>query len=154
MKNETDVLGLINKIQAQLDGLDKKLDTLIMRSALKTMSSPTPPVNTASLTASPNDRHKGRTMYAAICADCQKECSIPFKPSGDRPVYCKECFSRRKTGGGLAKVTVEDKFIAVPATPIAIAKTTDSQKEPAKKKKKAVTVKKPVVKKKSVPKKK
>ena len=35
-------------------------------------------------------------MHRATCADCQKECELPFKPSGDRPVYCKECFAKRK----------------------------------------------------------
>ncbi|MFC1666526.1 CxxC-x17-CxxC domain-containing protein [Candidatus Omnitrophota bacterium] len=37
-----------------------------------------------------------REMHKAICADCSKECEVPFKPSGDRPVYCKDCFSKRK----------------------------------------------------------
>ena len=37
-----------------------------------------------------------REMHKATCAECQKECEVPFKPSGDRPVYCKECFSKRK----------------------------------------------------------
>jgi len=37
-------------------------------------------------------------MFKAICADCGKECEVPFKPSGDRPVYCKECFAKRKGG--------------------------------------------------------
>jgi len=40
-----------------------------------------------------------REMYKATCAECQKECEVPFKPSGDRPVYCRECFSKRKGGG-------------------------------------------------------
>ena len=40
-----------------------------------------------------------REMHKTTCADCQKECEVPFKPSGDRPVYCKECFSKRKGGG-------------------------------------------------------
>jgi len=40
-----------------------------------------------------------REMHKAICADCKKECEVPFKPSGDRPVYCKECFSKRRDGG-------------------------------------------------------
>lgn len=39
-----------------------------------------------------------REMHKATCADCKKECEVPFKPSGDRPVYCKECFSKRKGG--------------------------------------------------------
>ena len=40
-----------------------------------------------------------RQMYKAVCADCQKECEVPFKPSGDRPIYCKECFSKRRESG-------------------------------------------------------
>lgn len=39
-----------------------------------------------------------REMHKAICEECKKECEVPFKPSGDRPVYCKECFSKRKEG--------------------------------------------------------
>ena len=37
-----------------------------------------------------------REMHKATCAECNKECEVPFKPSGDRPVYCKECFSKRR----------------------------------------------------------
>ncbi len=37
-----------------------------------------------------------REMHKATCADCKQECEVPFKPSGDRPVYCKACFSKRK----------------------------------------------------------
>ncbi|MBP7056545.1 MAG: hypothetical protein KBB52_06815 [Candidatus Omnitrophica bacterium] len=40
--------------------------------------------------------YRDRILYKAICADCNKSCEVPFKPSGDRPVYCKECFSTRK----------------------------------------------------------
>jgi len=37
-----------------------------------------------------------REMHKATCAECKKECTVPFKPSGDRPVYCKDCFSKRR----------------------------------------------------------
>ena len=37
-----------------------------------------------------------REMHKTVCADCNNECEVPFKPSGDRPVYCKECFSKHK----------------------------------------------------------
>jgi CxxC-x17-CxxC domain-containing protein len=37
-----------------------------------------------------------REMFTAICADCGKECKIPFQPSNDRPVYCSECFAARR----------------------------------------------------------
>ena len=40
-----------------------------------------------------------REMHKATCAECKKECDVPFKPSGDRPVYCKDCFSKRKNSG-------------------------------------------------------
>lgn len=37
-----------------------------------------------------------RQMYPAICASCGKETMVPFKPSGDRPVYCRECYSQQR----------------------------------------------------------
>ena len=35
-------------------------------------------------------------MHKAICASCNKECEVPFEPKEDRPVYCKECYSKQK----------------------------------------------------------
>jgi len=37
-----------------------------------------------------------REMHKTTCSECKKECEVPFKPSGDRPVYCKDCFAARK----------------------------------------------------------
>lgn len=37
-----------------------------------------------------------REMYTAICSECGKETEVPFKPSPDRPVYCRECYEARK----------------------------------------------------------
>ena len=39
-----------------------------------------------------------REMFKVVCSECKKECEVPFKPSGDRPVYCRDCFSKRKGG--------------------------------------------------------
>jgi len=39
-----------------------------------------------------------REMHKAVCAECKKECEVPFKPSGDRPVFCKECFAKKRFG--------------------------------------------------------
>lgn len=33
-----------------------------------------------------------REMFPAICAQCGKETMVPFRPSNDKPVYCKDCF--------------------------------------------------------------
>jgi CxxC-x17-CxxC domain-containing protein len=38
-----------------------------------------------------------RQMYPAICANCGKETEVPFQPSGDKPVYCRECFQERRS---------------------------------------------------------
>jgi CxxC-x17-CxxC domain-containing protein len=35
-------------------------------------------------------------MHTAICAECGNSCEVPFKPSGDRPVYCSNCFKGKK----------------------------------------------------------
>ncbi len=37
-----------------------------------------------------------REMHKATCADCGKECEVPFKPDGSRPVYCRECYAKRR----------------------------------------------------------
>ncbi len=37
-----------------------------------------------------------REMYPAVCAGCGKETTVPFKPSNDKPVYCKECFQAKR----------------------------------------------------------
>ncbi len=36
-----------------------------------------------------------RKMHKATCAECKQECEVPFKPSEDRPVYCRDCFNKR-----------------------------------------------------------
>ncbi len=37
-----------------------------------------------------------REMHKAVCADCKKECEVPFKPSEDKPVYCRDCFQKHR----------------------------------------------------------
>ncbi len=45
-------------------------------------------------------RDSSRTeLYRAICATCGKSCEVPFRPSGDRPVYCRDCFGGNKNAG-------------------------------------------------------
>jgi CxxC-x17-CxxC domain-containing protein len=38
-----------------------------------------------------------RQLFNVTCADCGKETQVPFRPSANRPVYCSECFAKRKT---------------------------------------------------------
>ena len=38
-----------------------------------------------------------REMHKATCSECGAECEVPFKPKEDRPVYCKECYRKKKS---------------------------------------------------------
>lgn len=38
-----------------------------------------------------------REFFPAVCAECGKEAQLPFKPRGDRPVYCSDCFTKKRT---------------------------------------------------------
>ncbi len=33
-----------------------------------------------------------KIMHTATCAECGDSCQVPFKPRGDKPVYCSTCF--------------------------------------------------------------
>lgn len=35
-------------------------------------------------------------MHKVICSECGKDCEVPFKPTGDKPVFCSDCFSRKR----------------------------------------------------------
>ncbi len=35
------------------------------------------------------------TMHKTTCSACGKTCEVPFRPTGEKPVYCKECFAER-----------------------------------------------------------
>lgn len=37
-----------------------------------------------------------RQMYPATCDECGRETMVPFMPSGNKPVYCSECFATRR----------------------------------------------------------
>lgn len=46
-----------------------------------------------------NDRGGSAQMHKATCSDCGKTCEVPFRPSGDKPVFCNDCFSGKREGG-------------------------------------------------------
>ena len=39
-----------------------------------------------------------RQMTSVTCSNCGRAAEVPFVPSGDRPVYCSDCYSQM--GGG------------------------------------------------------
>ena len=47
-----------------------------------------------------NYRSGPREMFPVTCAQCGKQTEVPFQPTSDRPVYCRDCYDRRQGGGG------------------------------------------------------
>lgn len=45
-----------------------------------------------------DDRESGRQMfgekrlYEAVCDTCGNNCEVPFRPTGEKPIYCRQCF--------------------------------------------------------------
>jgi len=37
-----------------------------------------------------------REMHKAVCSECKKDCEVPFKPTEGKPVFCRECYAKRK----------------------------------------------------------
>lgn len=38
-------------------------------------------------------------MHKATCSECGNNCEVPFRPSGEKPVYCSNCFGSKREGG-------------------------------------------------------
>ncbi len=102
-QDEPNVADLINKMQQQLNDIEKKLDTLISQSLKKSFEKSYSQKPSSHFNRSQGYNRggegsdsRGKNFTRAICADCNKECEIPFRPSGGRPVYCRECFSKHR----------------------------------------------------------
>jgi CxxC-x17-CxxC domain-containing protein len=35
-------------------------------------------------------------LHKATCSECNNTCEVPFRPNGSKPVYCKDCFGKKK----------------------------------------------------------
>jgi len=51
------------------------------------------------------DRDSGRSnrrpleMHEATCDKCGKRCEVPFRPTGNKPVFCSDCFKKNEGSG-------------------------------------------------------
>ncbi|MEX1112681.1 MAG: CxxC-x17-CxxC domain-containing protein [Candidatus Andersenbacteria bacterium] len=65
------------------------------------------------------DGSSDRPMFDAVCSKCGNETQVPFQPSGDRPVYCSDCFKEmrgQQSGGGGFRREERQMFDATCAT--------------------------------------
>jgi CxxC-x17-CxxC domain-containing protein len=152
-QTETDMPELVTviaKLVERLDILDKKTDQVISRVAnLPSQmthvfqdlqrSTPPPPTQSSQRPDQGANARRERIMYKAVCADCRKNCEVPFRPTEERPVYCKECFVIRKAGHVPQDPTQRIKDLQPPkqimpvlhakAKPIALSKRAGSAKK-------------------------
>lgn len=38
-------------------------------------------------------------MHDATCSSCGKDCQVPFRPTGSRPIFCSICFDKQGNKG-------------------------------------------------------
>ena len=38
-------------------------------------------------------------MHEVTCDKCGKQCQVPFRPTGDKPVFCSDCFRKNDNQG-------------------------------------------------------
>ncbi len=44
-----------------------------------------------------NQQEYQKRMFDCYCDNCGNEISVPFKPDGKRPVYCRDCLRINQT---------------------------------------------------------
>lgn len=101
---DQDVLRLLATLVEKLTSFEAKLDTVLDRVSSRPLPQPVPvrqpfiESRRPAIDSSLERRRDGRPMHKAICAECRTYCEVPFKPSGERPVYCKDCYRARRNG--------------------------------------------------------
>lgn len=74
-----------------------------------------------------HDEEKEKELYNATCAMCDLEIQVPFKPDGERPVFCKECFKDHQRAVAKSQSSVDE-------TVATVERKTIEKKKPAPKK--------------------
>ena len=58
-------------------------------------------------------------LHRATCSVCGQNCEVPFRPSEDRPVFCKNCFDKKEAGAKGGRFDKRDGARAFSAPQIA-----------------------------------
>ena len=70
-------------------------------------------------------------MFSAVCSECGRACEVPFRPTGDRPVFCNDCFSNKRgsSQGNFTRRDFTHPSSPAPAKPPAEDKRIDELKK-------------------------
>jgi CxxC-x17-CxxC domain-containing protein len=108
------------KLLDRLVSLEKKMDTIISQTGGAAPQAPAPA----------QQPRRDRVLYEAVCADCSKVCEVPFRPSEDRAVYCKECFGRRKSNQSAGRQGTHKPPTYPTLTPVAMPSKAPEKPQP------------------------
>jgi len=68
----------------------------------------------------------GVEKFPAVCSICKKETTVPFKPEPGRPVYCKDCVAKLKSGelkpikGSISQIKYDESKFFKPLSDLGI----------------------------------
>jgi len=71
----------------------------------------------------PIRQERTRSWTEVTCASCGKPAHVPFKPTGDKPIYCKDCFNQSKG--------IQENPVGSTANRSAPVRTTEPKPSPA-----------------------
>ena len=69
-----------------------------------------------------------RPKFKTVCAQCGKNCEVPFRPTGERPVYCSDCFGANKNAGAPTTSFKPNDSRPAPATIGAFSRETEDRR--------------------------
>lgn len=113
--------GVVAKLVDRLVALERKVDVVISQTAGRPSGG-----NHSDDQQAKQPSRKDRTLYEAICADCHKVCEVPFRPTEDRPVYCKVCFAKRRSGASGMPVLTPVALAPKPVSKLGMSQLTAS----------------------------
>ena len=106
-----DLVAVMMKVAERLEALEKKMELVVAQTSVRPpQARQLQPPQHQNQVFHQNHARQGRVLHRAVCADCRKDCEVPFKPTGERPTYCKECFAKRKAARNSPKTNIEHNF--------------------------------------------
>lgn len=64
-----------------------------------------------------NRSSRPMVMHQAVCSNCGRSCEVPFRPTGDKPVYCRECFAAKGGASNGDRFGKKDRRDFAPSAP-------------------------------------